>query len=163
MLNSSVDPLSPTVTISILSGYYLVLLDTTDFNRVRTQSDAQRRSWCLFQLKKGSRKEKQAHIQAHIYTPLERTFFAPYPIPLYMWIVSFNIWGPSKDIIPPVKICETFSSIFRINMHKQDVAYNINPLLMVSTKYKELIRQLLYVGKQVTSHFTTMRIKYQYV
>lgn len=78
-----------------------------------------------------------------MYTPLEMTFFAPYPIPLYTWIVSFNIWCSSKDIIPPLKICETLSSI---DIHKQDVAYNINPLLMVSPKYKELIRQL-YVEK----------------
>lgn len=84
------------------------------------------------------------------------------PHPFAYMKVSFNISCPCKDIIPPVKICETFSSIFRINIHKQDVAYNINPLLMVFTKYKELIRQL-YVGKQVTSHLTTIRIQYQYV
>lgn len=50
-----------------------------------------------------------------------------------------------------MKICETFSSIVRVDIHKQDVAYTINPLLMESTKYEEMIRQLLHVEKQVTN------------
>lgn len=38
-----------------------------------------------------------------------------------------------------------------VDIHKQDLAYNINPLLMESTKYEELIKQLLHVEKQVSN------------
>lgn len=48
-----------------------------------------------------------------------------------------------------MKISETFYSTTESNIHKQDIQYNINLLLMVSTGYKELIRKLFQVDKQV--------------